>query len=872
VSLVLLAATLCLLRAGGRALVALPALTALWVNLDGWFVLGPLVVALHVLGERLGGERRVPLWVLPACLLACLCGPHHVRALTLPAELSPAVWLSPFRNDVRLAPLFASPWRLGPLLPSGGISLAAWAFLVLLALGVVSFAVNPRALRSWRGPVWLALALLAAWQARLVPFFAVVAGPIAALNLGERLSPQALAAPGRAVTAPAALVLVALTWPGWLQGFQRRDRPLAWGAHADPSLRRAAETLGRWQEQGALPEGARTFALHPDVAHYLAWFCPGQRSFLDSRLPLFVRVAADYERLCRSLNSELTTERASVPSSADWQQPLRDHNVVCVVFYDPDLRRLAPALRQLADPEGPWELLRVDGQAVLAGWKPSSAGRVAVPPFDPDRMAFAAEGDEALLPAPERGPDRLARHPAWWQPYLERLSGSTWEADAAAVYLRLFEDGASRQLRQQSVPVLARYAAGLAGDSALLGVASRLVLDGVFVPDLHQRPAALPLLAVRAARRAVAAHPEDGAWLVLAQAYLLLDRVTAEGMAHAGLAPLAEVRRVQAVTALVRAVTLRPDLAAAHEMLARLFAQRQYLDLALRHRTAELRLVRAAGALPEEDEAAFAARIERLEQAVEQMRAVVQTSENRFVVRTDTLSGDPLARARVALDLGLGGQALDVLLRSQADLYGVEGLRLLLELLLTTGRAEDARDLLDRDEMRRHPDGLGLIDLPGRAPDGRRFSFRLPAHDWFSLCRAAAAGDYDLASVALERLRDRLQREEGPLLVRLAPALAGRVALELATGAAAPALLLQAHNLLDRDLVSGWLAQGQFVPVERADLHVLEGMLLLERGVPEAASEQFRRALDLYGSAAPAVPALPGRPLAVVYLRRTNRE
>ena len=42
-------------------------------------------------------------------------------------------------------------------------------------------------MRGWRLPVWLAFAALAAWQVRLVPFFAVVAGPITALNLGERL-------------------------------------------------------------------------------------------------------------------------------------------------------------------------------------------------------------------------------------------------------------------------------------------------------------------------------------------------------------------------------------------------------------------------------------------------------------------------------------------------------------------------------------------------------------------------------------------------------------------------------------------------------------------------------------------------------------
>ena len=54
------------------------------------------------------------------------------------------------------------------------------------------------ALRSWRCLVWIAFAALACWQARLVPFFAVVAGPITVLNLGELVPERAFRRPGRA--------------------------------------------------------------------------------------------------------------------------------------------------------------------------------------------------------------------------------------------------------------------------------------------------------------------------------------------------------------------------------------------------------------------------------------------------------------------------------------------------------------------------------------------------------------------------------------------------------------------------------------------------------------------------------------------------
>ncbi len=158
-SLLLLTACLWLLRLGGRALFALPAVIVLWVNFDAWFLLGPALVGLYWLGQRLTSnhldEPRLPRWLMPACLLACLCSPHHIHALTLPIELSPAVWNSDFRHDVRFASLFASSWHLAPLGQSGGFNLSVWAYFILLLLSAISFMVQRSALRTWRFPIWL---------------------------------------------------------------------------------------------------------------------------------------------------------------------------------------------------------------------------------------------------------------------------------------------------------------------------------------------------------------------------------------------------------------------------------------------------------------------------------------------------------------------------------------------------------------------------------------------------------------------------------------------------------------------------------------------------------------------------------------------
>ena len=327
---------------------------------------------------------------MPACLLACLCSPHHIHALTLPIELSPAVWNSDFRHDVRFASLFASSWHLAPLGQSGGFNLSVWAYFILLLLSAISFMVQRSALRTWRFPIWLVFALLGLWQARLVPFFAVVAGPIAALNFREGFPDLSGIRRGRAGVILAGLTLIALTWPGWLQGFQRSDRPLAWTIPPDPSLQHAAQTLTQWRKQGLLPAEVRTFAMHPDVAQYCEWFCPGEKIFLDTRLTLFQAAIPEFERLCLALNPSLQRQGSgAMPSPADAEGILSTYKIGCLLLYDPDLRVLAPALHRINQSTHEWDLLAIAGRVVFAGYKQAETRRC--PHFDPERMAFAPE-------------------------------------------------------------------------------------------------------------------------------------------------------------------------------------------------------------------------------------------------------------------------------------------------------------------------------------------------------------------------------------------------------------------------------------------------------------------------------------------------
>src|SRR5205823_841971 len=144
--------------------------------------------------------------------------------------------------------------------------------------------------------------------------------------------------------------------------------------------------------------------------------------------------------------------------------------------------------RATTEPER-WPLLAVDGEAVVVGVGPVSPGRR----LDPAQLAFGSQGEEddsPLPPAPESFPGELPAQRSWGQSFLHPPTGSAWERDAAAVYLRLFEENRPRWARRQERRTRSRQAAGLVGVVALpcspaataTLVASRLGLGRIFLP------------------------------------------------------------------------------------------------------------------------------------------------------------------------------------------------------------------------------------------------------------------------------------------------------------------------------------------------------------------------------------------------------
>jgi hypothetical protein len=578
--------------------------------------------------------------------------------------------------------------------------------------------------------------------------------------------------------------------------------------YADPTLARSATKLPEWRANAGLSADESVFTPHPEHGHYLAWFAPGQRCFLDSRLQLFTDVAADYADLSRGLGL-LPGERV-----ASAQGVLGRYGIAAVALADPDSGRFTRALLGAAG-RG-WAVARIDGASVLLV---PTGGRLAGTAFDPEREAF---GGASELPVARNGPASLAEPQPLWD--VERSTGrsGSWEADAATVYLRLFDGSGPKS-------------------------------------------PALPLLAVRAARVGAEADPADfTAWFMLARAYLSLSERTWERESGAGLTPLEHVRLVQTTTALTQAALRNPDSVAARESLAAVFARRNVLDLAHRHAAEADRLARRAGRLPGEPPEAFEARLAASHARVESLTTAVQDAENWFLIRTTGLAGDPLRRARIAAGLGLAQKAIDLLRTSHPDLYGSEGLNFLADLLLQTGQAAECRVLLDRAELRGNPQALGVHALPGRA-GGLRGLYPLPAYDWFDLCQCAAAGRYDSARAAADRIAGRLEAEERAAVPGWSRLCVRQFATEAALWVPPGPPLFAIPAARVRSELSDRVADAKFLTVIRADLTALAGILELERGDPAAAAARLETARTLYAAAREAAPSQPGESLAARY-------
>ncbi len=923
VSFFFLGATLWLLEQHRREFKSpyvLPAATAvlcaLWVNTDGWFVLGPLAVGLYWLGqflqEKLAPVRKGPDapppqankrlgLMLAAGLLGCLLNPHGIFAFEVPAQLGTTDSARALAQDPIFQGLFYSPvselyWRSARATQSTTM----FAYYPLLALALVSFALNLFRTRWWRVTVWVPFALLSLYSARSIPFFAVVSAPIMALNfqdfaanwVGARRAAEAWMTPvsltGRALTLLVATAAVAAAWPGWLYSWdndERRDerRALKFEIVEDVSLRRAAEKLAELRRDGVLRDGEHGFNYVPDVANYVAWFCPGEKSFLDYRHTAFPASAvADYVAARRGLNpppSAFADGRG--PDESAWQKVFRDRGVRYLVLHDRDPgTNLGLPLARMWFNRAAWTELHRDGRTSVFAWhegEPAEvADRFAKARYDMNALAF---GPDAVK-APGQRPEWAAQTLNWWfrfvNPSLPRLP----DGEEAYVHLRAYEvEGAKWRERQRQEWTFAEVAGlvGAAGtvpaspgaDARALGLRAGTtngLLPGRagFAPALQPNnaidfvaggrleayyrsqdagpPAAL-FLALRAARRALAGNPDDAyAYWRLADAYGTLQGASRErGWSiewsvdgQRRLTYVGVIRQVQTVAALKSALLLAPNSVLLHIRLGQTFLAAQYIDLAVHHEREALRHLRAE--LRRVPSAELREDAEAMEKQLKVHERQLKTRDDDYVVRAGAMT--VVERAKLANSMGLVDEALNRLLGSTGEVLGDEGARLQLHLLLMTGRLDQAQTNL-KPELR---GVLGYV-----APLG---TLEMPAYEWFLFLLSAANGDYDVADKALEDLGEYFRRRGRESFSR---SVVQHVKTTLFTSGPFPfgPPPVQASELLFLLGLPFYPAEWRMTELsnhflgrpEESDMAVLRGLMALEKGDTAKARRHFTQAI-----------------------------
>jgi hypothetical protein len=508
----------------------------------------------------------------------------------------------------------------------------------------------------------------------------------------------------------------------------------------------------------------------------------------------------------------------------------------------------------MADPDQ-WPLLHVEGDLAIFGWRdpvnPATGDQFRGREVDLNRLAFRPTPDKkAPRRRSEHEPEPRMPWEAFWRPAPPRPI----DRDEAALHLlhavALRGSGARRNVEAWDAvqsAALVGAAGGWTGPAAILDAELRLLLVRPPLPGpnspnqavsplsrralaAHQRfaqlrdesPPALLYLALRAARRAIHANPDDAqAHLTLGECYLQLMTHTRERGWGQRMSRLVELRSTQASAALNRAVALNPDLAQGHAKLAMLYRNMGYLDLAVFHLAKYVLLARKAGPPPGASAEQFRAEIALYDGELARMAGDAQAQEDKY--RTASPGRRVLERATIATNLGLAGLARDMLLESDVAAFGPNGMALELELLLKTGRVKDV---------------LGWTE------PGQKAALGSGMYHWLRGQAFAASGDYALAAQEFGELSDSV-RSRGTTPRELVALAVGRAVLdEQPSGGLLPLLL--------------WRALGQYefgnrlprltdVMRSDADLTVLRGLVALEEGDVEEAEVAFRLALEVWG-------------------------
>jgi hypothetical protein len=555
-SVLFLAATLVILyrcpwRPGTwREPLTLAGLFAVWANLDAWFLLGPLTIALVLAGEKLhplltrekGPQADDPFPPAPPTgllgrtlllgVVACLLNPMVLAALvkdpgTALAQLIPIEFGVPSgaATDAELAVLSQKPFFsdgyfvFGAGTPDEQVKLPSLAFALFSLISLGALVAGLARLRATHILLWVAFAALALAHVRLIPFFVVVAAPLAAahlnglsgrIRLGSWSDTQTRltltgSALGRVLTVVAVLLLLGASYPGWLHNpvaDPADANRLEWIVSPDAGMVRAAKLAPRLR--AGLPETARGLNVSVEFGNYCAWHAPGERVFVNGRFAFHRPELADLLTVRQALIGRRPTDD---PAEIDEVVRVCDARAAGFLSYASRSRLDHLAVGALLEDEDRWVLWHLDGRFAVFG-RLAGVGRDVETrlKYDPVRLAFGPE-QEPLPDVKTLQPLRVAVDPweAFLNEYLARPGPVPPEVDDVEMLL-----GYNEYLR---VLAARRW-------HAILGATHGGTASLLLPPPASDGQLAMPLILTRLAWRAVAANPDrPGVYRAVSLAY-----------------------------------------------------------------------------------------------------------------------------------------------------------------------------------------------------------------------------------------------------------------------------------------------------------------------------------------------------------------
>jgi hypothetical protein len=524
-----------------------------WAQVDAWFILGPITLVLVLVSELIQKQYlkqptpaaemvppSEPLGSLPDVptlakalgigVVACMLNPHHVRVWELPFELYGS---SVSGGDARLRyQFFLSP--VNKFYYSSfqfGRNLNGLAYAVLFVGGSVLIGLGAVRLRIAHVVLWVVFAGLSLYRTFGIPFLAVVAVPIVASQLNALSVRVSLkdwhdlltrfwllgSAALRIVLIALLLTACVLAWPGWLQpesanpAFNKR---VAWAIEPDADLVRVAKQLQDWRESGRLTEETHGLIVSVELSNYCAWYAPLEKVFVNGNYLHHRAQLPDYVGVRRYFNFFTPGQSDSVLATdlpgAVLERTGARYLVCAANQIEPAKMHNFPALIPIenlwvdTDHWAPWFL---DGRCSITAWRPSSAqtwGAFEALKLNPVELAFGPRveplttGQVRPVPVPE----------GWEEEFLRGTNMASPDADDAFVWSRYNTHFLALNQRR-----IAEYSAyfGRFSNPAPTGESFHGWTVRHFFPGRLQTTAAehaVPFIALRAARRSIAADPD----------------------------------------------------------------------------------------------------------------------------------------------------------------------------------------------------------------------------------------------------------------------------------------------------------------------------------------------------------------------------